>query len=462
MSAKWWLNCLIDMSLTKRVIQEMGMDLGGHPDHIDRTRKQHIERGTHPYAQNPAWPKEPGEGSWPGGDSHLRPGGRIRSFAELAASDQYSTIMKAVTEYLGRAPRTQQEVMQVMMRYQQGVQFAMQIESEHKQELEQLAVKAVLDLPEYKYVKVAVEAGTLIISAKLEQPEAGDFRVEPEEEPEEFQVPEIKTEIDAEMHKRRFLNVMMQGAAINQNYLFKNVERELAEIDTQLPRLYGQIMSGADLAYWVFPEEMQQSAMGSGEGEGAAGKERLEFTDDQKCIVHATAVMWPVLVQEIVKGIMEYAAYDEDADPTVRKQVQGQVDTLSNETWDIRLGPAVWRQFVRQIGDDKEVTALVYRYLSELSPGDFSAHAHAIMQGTPEGKRFMQNLIAKAKEAAGDEGEAGEEGGFEPPQGWSPDAPEGPAEPTAPEPPEKPNKGNEEDDWWMRESQSPIVKKLLS
>lgn len=448
------------MSLTKKVIQEMGMDIGGHPDHIEPTRKRHIERGTHPYAQNPAWPKEPGEGSWPGGDSHLKPGGRVRSFAELAASDQYSTIMKAVAEYLGRAPRTQQEVMQVMMRYQQGAMLAMQIEAEHTQELEQLAVQAVLNVPEYKLAKEAVDAGQLKIEAHLGKPDTSDINLEPEEEPEEFQVPEIKQEIDAEMHKRRFMNVMTQGAAVSQNYLFKSVAPDLERIDTQLPRIYGQIMSGAEMAYWVLPEEMQKAAMGG--GEGAAGKARFEMNEDGTCTVHATGLIWPVLVQEIVKGLMEFIAYDEDADPETRKQVSGQTDNLSNELWDINLGPAVWRQFMRQVGDEKELMPYVHRALGALSAEQFSTIAHAIMQGRPEGKKFIQDTIAQARQDSDEGGaEGGDEGGFEAPKGWSPDEPdEGPSTPTAPEPPEKPTQGNDEDDWWMKESQSPIIKKF--
>lgn len=378
------------------------VDTGKFPDHIDRDKKRKIETGTHPYATNPAFPKTPGAGSWPGEEgSHVKPGGKIQSYADLAASDQYSRVVKNLSRYLGRTPQ-RGEINQILGGIQAAAGKVMRIEAAHKPQLEKSAVDLVLNLDEFSQAKSAFESGDLKIVAKLVTKVKVDAPSSPPEDEEEIE--QVEQELDAEKHKRRFINMMTQGAAINKNLAFHLIDDELAKIDPGLSKLYGLVMSSADFAYWIMPEEVQKMMQSS--GEGAAGKVRLKF-ENGVITIHAEAVMFPVLVQEIVKGLFEYISYDQDEDPETRKAVQAHTDVLDNEPWDIKLGPAVYRQLQRMIGSaDLKWLPQVYKHLSDLPTGEFSKATHDILQGDAAGKRYVKDLL--------DEIKADQEGGEEP------------------------------------------------
>lgn len=431
------------MSRTRQILREMALDLGGEPDLIDPERRQHIERGTHPYSRNPAFPTEPGQGSWPGNPTHLRPGGQVRSFVELMASDEYKRLAGVIREYIGRMPRSRQEAMAIVMRFMQAAQQAAQIERPHRRQLEQLAIQAVLNHPEFKLAKEVYDEGQLKIDAKLiDQVGMGGAQMAPPEEEEE-QIPEIKAEVDAEGHKRRMLNVMTQGAAMSKNYIFKDVSRQLSRISPDLPQLYGTVMGGAELMYWLMSEGMMQGA--AGEGEGAAGKTRFEMGEDGIPIIHAEALVFPVLTQEISKGLMLFLSHDTDVDEETYDTVRKKEDTVAGELWDIPMGAPVWRAIMRQIGQDNATDMPhIFNELRSLSPGEFSRITKAILRGDQEGRDWINQTLAKF--SGGDEGEAGPgEGG----EGGGPTGSEGPVgTPGQPEEPEEEDPG----DWWKKES----------
>lgn len=443
------------MSKKAQRLVEMALDLGGAPDWIDRQKKQKIAGHQHPYAQNPAFPREPGPGSFPQGEGEPRPG-QIRSYAELVASDVYPKIVRKLQQALGgQLPRG--GPMQILQMLQGALQRAVQFEQGHEQELEQAAIRVVLDLPEFKEAKTAYEDGELKIVAQL-RPEVGleGTNVEPEapdeEQEAELEVAQIAQELNLEKEKRRMVNMMIQGAAINKDHAYMQIEQELRRLNPQLVNTYALLMSGGELAYWVMPEEMQKQAMGGGGGGGAAGVEKLTFDENGVPVVTAQAIVFPVLIQELVKGLMEYLSYDDNADPSTQKYVHGQADTLGGELWDIKFGPAVWRQILRQIGNEnQEYMPFVYRHLLELPTTEFNQRMQQILRGEPEGRQFIEQLIAQVKaEREGGEQQPPEFGGEEPP------APGGGGEPGG-EP-----EGEDTADWWKKESKAQkIVKDLL-
>jgi hypothetical protein len=388
------------------------MNLGQTPDYIDPERRNKIEKGTHPYAKNPAFPKEPGEYSWPADpESHLKKGS-VKSFAELLASDQYPAIVKKMSHYLGYTP-TRQQVMRVLMGTQQAVAQVMSYEESHKEDLELLAVETVLSLPQFEQAKDAVMDGHLVIDAKLVSDVQMQTPVDPPES--DVEVPEIKAELDAEADKRRMMNMMTQGAAVGSHYAFELADEALTKIDPNLKKLYGTIMSTAEFAYWAMPERVQRAMSAS--GDGAAGKAKIEQNGDQ-VIIHVEGLIFPVLIQEIVKGLMEYIAYDPEEEPEVHNYSREQTDTLGNEIWDVKFGPAVWRRVLDTIGhENQRWMPQVYQHLQSLPPGEFSQVVHGILQSDPKMRQWMADLIAQIK-SENEEPPTGSEGGpsFEPPE----------------------------------------------
>ena len=105
---------------------------------------------------------------------------------------------------------------------------------------------------------------------------------------------------------------------------------------------------------------------------------------------------------------MEFYSYDDNADPSTQKYVHGQADTLGGELWDIKFGPAVWRQILRMIGNDnQEYMPFIYRHLLELPTNEFNQRMQQFLKGEPQGRQYIADLVAKIK--------AAHEGGGEPP-----------------------------------------------
>lgn len=446
-------------SLAKSILTEMALDFGDAPDWIDPEKKRKITQGQHPYADNPAFPaaKPPRRAGAPYRDDPNRPD-PTRSYSELVTSHVYPEIIRKVQQYTGRNPR-QMNPQQLMMVMMQAMQQAVRLEANHRPELEQAAVEIVLSLPEFRDAREAVQSGDLRIEAHLLDPqgmiqamqqrirgaenvheigheegeeEGEQMQVEPgEETPEEraelgLDVPEVATEYDAEAKKRRFINLMIQGAAINKNYAYHQIADQLRAIDPNILTTYGKLMSIAELMYWVMPEESLNQMMGA--GQGGAGMEEINFeptpVDTEReqfqepagyegeegdeaggeapeqperegvWVVKASAMVFPVLIQELAKGLYEFLSHNEDDPADVRKYAYNKGDTLGGEQWDIMKGPGVWRHFNHLVNqaNASEYMGRIYRHLVTRPTGEFNALMQDILRETPRGRQYIQQL----------------------------------------------------------------------
>jgi len=410
-------------SLAKSILTEMALDLGDAPDWIDPEKKRKIQQGQHPYADNPAFPTEkpPRRAGAPYKDDPNRPD-PTRSYSELVTSNVYPEIIRKVQQYTGQNPR-QMQPQQLGQQMMQAMQQAVRAEARHRPQLEQAAVEVVLNLPEFRGVREAIEAGELRIEAHLLDPQAmmqqmqrriqgaaaeaeaegeeeNQMQVEPGEEDEEeraelgLDVPEIKGEYDAEANKRRFINLLIQGAAINKNYAYHQIADQLRAIDPNILTTYGKLMSIAELMYWMMPEQTLNQMMGQGSGGG--GMEEVEREEDGVYVVKAYALVFPVLIQEIVKGLYEFLSEDEDEPEDIHKYTSRKADTLGNEQWDIMKGPGVWRHLNHLVNqaNGTELMGKVYRHLAKLPTGEFNALMQEILRETPQGRQFIQQTVA--------------------------------------------------------------------
>lgn len=409
-------------SLAKRILTEMALDLGDAPDWIDPEKKRKITQGRHPYANNPAFPqqKPARRAGAPYRDDPNRPD-PTRSYSELITSHVYPEIIRKVQHYTGQNPR-QMNPQQLMMQMGQAMQQAVRAEAPHRRELEQAAVDVVLSLPEFRGVREAVQEGALRIEAHLldpqamlaqmqqrirgateeapegEEPEGEQMQVEPGEESEEeraelgLDVPEIATEYDAEAKKRRFINLLIQGAAINKNYAYHQIADQLREIDPNILTTYGKLMSIGELMYWVAPEDLFNALQGSGQGGG--GMEEIQRGEDGVVTIRAYAVVFPVLIQELAKGLYEYLSHNEDEPDDVRKYAYNKGDTLGGEQWDIMKGPGVWRHLNHLVNQANagELMGKIYRHLVTLPTGEFNELMQEILRETPRGRQYIQQI----------------------------------------------------------------------
>jgi hypothetical protein len=359
------------MSKAKQLLQEMPINTGEFGDFIDPSHKRRIA------AHNPP--------------------GMPRGHSEVLASQSYQDAVRKLARYTGITPQGRGDLMQVTQMMMQALQQVAQIEQGHEQELEQAAVNLVLSLPEFAAARQAYEAGEIRIRAELTANinlEAAQVDAEDTTDREDLKVAQIAQELDLEVQKRRMVNMMIQGNAMNKMQAYHMAQEQINAIDPRLLNLYGVLTSVGEFGYWIFPEQMMKQGMG--ERQGAGGAAHVNRGDDGVPEIVAQGITFPMLVHELVKGLMEYVSYDEDMDSETRAHVSGQADTLDNEMMDIKLGPAAWKSIVGQI-DDQELIPYVYDHLVHLPANQFSETMQTLLQGGPRSKALLQQIIQQIK-----------------------------------------------------------------
>jgi hypothetical protein len=275
------------------------------------------------------------------------------------------------------------------------------IESQHLRELEALAVELVMK-------ELGVEEGDIVYEATIEQPSNEGFKNSPpgEMEPEEVELEkELVDELDdftLERAKRRMINAMMQGASTKGHFMFHYATDKLQQITGQADRLipmYGALMSAADAMLW------QGSNRGLGVGGGGGtppvgGKEKAYPNENPPRVV-ATAINFPILVHELIKGTYEIisALHGQPKDKDMARRVMDKEDSQNKEIWDFRLGPAIWDMvkdsFPEETITDEDkagIQLLMFQTIISKPAKEILVFMREVLSSTETGKRLMKSL----------------------------------------------------------------------
>jgi hypothetical protein len=330
--------------MAKKVQEQI--DYAGRPERMDPNLERKLNDPEGLYATNPAMKK---------GEKDV----------QRLVSSRFQKVAKKLRDVTGIQTLTGNQVQNLYMQMMSRIPMIMQVEARNKKKLEDLAIKASLDETE-------VPEGWVEIDAQLGSPiDVSNFRYEPDDEEEEedeqeekpsldipsFDVDDLtdEEELELEKHKRNIINAIIQGAAKKGHYIFQkpSIKRELDKINPELFGLYLAIMAVND--YMYFTQE-QMIEMMSQTGQGVAGKVELDpgGDDDEEeeggeegesesdTVIKAQGMIFPILCHEIIKGIEESKArHGLPKEPGMRQKVQSQVDLLSNEPMQLRIGPEI-------------------------------------------------------------------------------------------------------------------------
>lgn len=329
------------------------------------------------------------------------------NFQELLASSRYRQVISKLRQYTGIQTKIEglngmQPLMASMMDAHNKI---VSIERTKKTELENLAVDLVMK-------EMGIPEGSLQFDVKIVgmgEVDADNFNMDTdndgqEEENEAFEVEsellDTLETLDFEKAKRRMINSIIQGASKKGHYMFHAVEDRLIEItgDENIANLYGMLMSINDTMYWQLSDEVIKQAGGAG-SQNMAGKEEVDRNTDPPTII-ARGINFPVLVHEIIKGVLELFAVqgrpedDETFDETDKE------DTLEKEMWDLRLGPSIWdrirSQFPEEILIDENKVELQNYLLVEifkLPAKKFLVFMKEVLSQSREGKNLIDLLM---------------------------------------------------------------------
>jgi len=325
------------------------------------------------------------------------------NFQELLASQRYRQVIEKMQEYTGReiSLRGMNGMTPLAGMAMTALQNIVQTEAAHREDLETLAVevvKAQMKLPED-----AFQFDVKIVGIGEMDMEGMNRDEEEQEEPDEAEIEnevEIAAELenlDLEKGKRRLINSMIQGSAMKGYYMYHEVADQITHItgSEQLIRDYGIMMSINDSLYWQMPDEHMNMAM---DQQAMAGKEEVDRNTDPPTI-KARAVNFPVLVHEIIKGVMEIFGVQGQSEHSWR-EVSASEDTLEKEIWDIRLGPSIWERirsaFPEEILLDENLQELqnfLLVAIFKLEARQFLVFVKEIMEGSERGQQMMGQLM---------------------------------------------------------------------
>ena len=325
-------------------IQEQ-INYGDRPERMDPSLERKLGDPQGLYAQNPSMKKG------------------VQDVQRLVSS-RFGKVADKLKQVTGNNNISSKQVQQMIyMEMMNRLPNIMRIEGRHRDELEQLAVEASLEETEIPEDWFKIEP-----NLNREPIDTSNFRYEPDDEEDDdedeekepkFQIPSFDVEdltdeelLELEKHKRNIINAIIQGAAKKGHYLFQKpeVKARLDAIDPSLYRDYLGIMAINDFLYFTMEQMIE---LMSQTGQGVAGKVELDDNDEEEgdeqggeekpdTVIKAYGAIFPILCHEIVKGVEEAKGrYGLPQDQGMRQKVQGQVDLLSNEPMQLRIGPEI-------------------------------------------------------------------------------------------------------------------------
>jgi len=359
-----------------KALQELAVEYDPkYPERMHPSVQKDIEKQQSLYGKHPSFPK-------------MSPQDK-QHFAELLTSKRFKEVLEKIRKYAKDAGMETDDISELAMWAMGAIQQVNELEKTHRKELETLAIRLAME-------DNNVKPGDLLFDAKLidmKMPQGG-------QQQQAIQIPAVEIaqelqDVDLEVAKRRFINGLIHGASEKGQYLFHFAEEKLKQIDPDLPAVYGLIQAMGDFFIW-FP--IPQGASGEDQGvEG--GKSKIEKVGNKWRII-ARAINFPLLLNELVKGIMEVMSmHGLPKDKSETQRVLKKADFLDAEIWDRRFGPGLWERFVDAIGaDDRDVRSHLYAKVVSMPAQDFHELMQQLMSGSKNGRQKLADLAKEIKD----------------------------------------------------------------
>ncbi len=318
------------------------------------------------------------------GKHPIFPEGHEDSFTEKIMGDRFKEVVNRYKRHNNVDEIDNDKVKKQMLGILKGT---MSLEQNNKKALEKLAVDMVreeFDMDEDMVDIEAILTENITLEGTKKNPLPAKYDMD-------FKNHDELVKANKEVYKRRFVNAMIQGAAKKCHHMFHMVEDELSDINPKLPDAYSKLMSAADYMYYIQPN-MEEGLAG--------GVVKVEFPtkDNPRVKIIAHAMVFPVLIHELVKGVMEILSAKGLPKKKMGEFVINKADFLSAEPWDMRIGPALWERFIDGFdAEDFKLKHHVYNDLVELPVDEFNKQMKEIMAGTKEGKKIIKNMVEGIK-----------------------------------------------------------------
>ena len=325
-------------------------------------------------------------------------------YLEIITSESYQSNITEVANTLGISVS---EIQNKFPNYPTMVMLAIKAlndikraESGMKQQLEQIAVDVVLDLPENKFIKKLVDDEDIIIDAKLGNADLTKAVTTDKMDEEMSNGLTVAENLNIQLNtmlgdktegklRRTLANYMTQGDAVNKLFLFNNVSEKLDQLSPNLSKKYGVLAAITQIGYYLTPDFPITSDIVN---MAAVGSEQVIPTGE-KYTIKARAMTFPYLVHELVKGIGDFISID------VASQEELDTETMDDEIKQIMAGPALELKLRKLIPSDKiEYLPIIKKLFYKLPIETIKD----ILLGGMKAQSYMNDLVKTAEESMED------------------------------------------------------------
>jgi hypothetical protein len=216
-------------------------------------------------------------------------------------------------------------------------------EQPHIDLLEEIAKEIVTQAyPIIKYSKIKINASI----GKGELPKGGNDDEEKNQPDIKLPQPDInlpQPTLTGEK-KRRIINGITQGASIRGTFAFLMFREYLDDLGEDMVNRYNEVMKSV---FGIFDDEnaiaMMLALLAQGQ-KSQGGESEAEFDEETGTLtINATAICFPMLVHEIVKGLYEILSLQGfGTDAEQNKSIVGKADQLAAEPNDMRFGKFIY------------------------------------------------------------------------------------------------------------------------
>lgn len=265
------------------------------------------------------------------------------------------------------------------------------IEKDNIQSLEELSYKIITEMFD-------IPSDTLKMEGKIvNKIDTSTERLVPEKT-EGFSFDDIEdmNYLSGEIYKRRMLNALVAGASMYYMNYIGNYIKEIFEINPDLPSLYKKMIDYNNLLLYISKDTLNTKETTDG------GKVDVTISSkDEYPIIKAEGLLFPILFEEAVKGILELAiSHGLPNNVEKAKYVIGKADFKIAEVWDMRLGYALWKLIQDEISEcGYDILEIGINFflmeLSQMDTEEFNSTLKEIFARTKKGKRNIDEIVQR-------------------------------------------------------------------
>jgi len=200
--------------------------------------------------------------------------------------------------------------------------------------------------------------------------------------------------IKKDVFKRRILDVLAMGCAMNVSSNINNYKEDISNVNPKLLDLYHKIISLN--TYLLFEGEVELT---NEDNKQIGTCEVFLGSEENKVKLIAQGTIFPVLLSEAIRGCIElFISHGLPDDKDRAAAILSKSDYLKAEPWDMRIGPGLWKLLENSFNDiSLEELPYLLKRISCLEPQKFNFLMKEVFAKTRKGKDLMSILCKKAK-----------------------------------------------------------------